>query len=735
MKPKHAAAAKSAPYRNPRLPVEKRVDDLLGCMTLEEKVGQLVQIDGRHPDILRLVRDMHLGSILCTLDEQVVGPQQAALASRLGIPLLTGIDAIHGHSSEFGATIFPTQLGLACAWDEELCRRVARATAVEMAHTGVHWNFSPLFCLPRDLRWGRTGESFGEDPLLIGRLGAAMVRGYQGDDLSRPDAIAACAKHYAGYGESEGGRDASESDHSRRKMRWLFLPPFQAAIDAGAATVMTAYHAIDGVPCAFNRWLLTDVLRGEWGFDGMVVTDWDIIGRMHRDRRISPTLADGSARALEAGNDMMMTTLGFYEATLENLRTGRVPLAAVDTACRRILRLKFRLGLFENPRLPNAAAAAKVVGCRAHRDLAREAARSSLVLLKNRGDLLPLARANVKRIAVVGPNADHAVEQLGDWSLGSGQGHGKMARHPRAATVTVLDGMRAAAGPGVEVTYAQGCGGTEPELERIPAAVRAAESAELCVLVLGDQLPYIGESRSTATLALQGGQQALFAALAATGVPLVVVLACSKPLAIPEVAARADAILCVYNPGMEGGTAVAEALFGELNPSGKLTISWPHHVGQQPVRYDQIPGAHQAGYPDLPGTGFDALFAFGFGLSYTSFAYSAPRVASARIAKDENVEVEIDVTNTGERAGVEIAQLYLRDVYTSVTWPAKRLKGWQKVALKSGETQTVRFTFAYADLALSDADGAWVVEPGEFEAMVGGSSRDRDLRRVGFCVV
>lgn len=715
------------PFRDPALPIERRVEDLLGRMTLEEKVGQLMQYDGRQDGVAELAAAGKVGSILCVLGEaQVTAPAKAALGSRLGIPLLVGIDAIHGHSSWYNATIFPTQLALSHSWDEGICERVARATAVEMGSTGAHWNFAPLFCLPRDLRWGRTGETSGEDGLLIGKLGAAMVRGLQGDDLRRRDCVAACAKHYAGYGESEGGRDASESDHSRRKLRWLFLPPFREAVKAGCTTFMTAYHAIDGVPAAYHRWLLTDVLRGEWGFDGMVVTDWDIVGRKVRDRRIAATYAESSARTLNAGNDLIMTTPQFYDATLANLTSGAVTLAAVDQAVLRVLALKFRLGLFEDPRLPDDRAAAAAVATPAHRQLALESARASLVLLRNRNGLLPLAGERLRRVAVVGPNADDDLEQLGDWSLGAGQGQGTMQKHARASTSTVLDGLRAAL-PQAQIVHARGCNADfkDPGADRIPAAVRAAEGADVCVLVLGDAIAYIGEGKSTATLDLPGAQRQLFEAVAATGVPIVVVLLCSKPLAIPYIERRADAILLAHNPGMAGGTAIAEALLGAFNPSGRLTISWPHHVGQQPVRYDQFPGAHFWGYPDLPGVeGATPVFCFGEGLSYTTFRYEALRLQAKTLAKGEPLRCTLRVSNTGERAGTETVQLYVRDLHTSVTWPAKRLKAWKRVTLASGAAAEVAFELPYDDLALCDAEGDWVVEPGEFELIVACSSHE-----------
>lgn len=718
--------ADTLPYRNAALPIAQRVEDLLARMTPEEKVGQLMQYDGRQDGIEALCTAGKAGSILCVLGEaQITAAAKAALASRLGIPLLVGIDAIHGHSSWYGATIFPTQLALSCSWDEAIHERVARATAVEMAWTGAHWNFAPLFCLPRDLRWGRTGETSGEDGLLIGRLGAAQVRGLQGDDLTRRDCVAACAKHYAGYGESAGGRDASESDHSRRKLRWLFLPPFREAVKAGCTTFMTAYHAIDGVPAAYHRWLLTDVLRDEWGFDGMVVTDWDIVGRKVRDRRIAATYEESSARTLNAGNDLIMTTPQFFDATLANLRSGAVEQAAVDQAVRRVLALKFRLGLFEDPRLPDDAQAARAAGTPAHRQLALEAARASLVILRNRHDTLPLRAQALKRVAVVGPGADDDLEQLGDWSLGAGQGQGTMQKHPRACTVTVADGLRNVLGASTEVVVARGCNADckAPGLDRIPAAVRAAASADVCVLVLGDAIAYVGEGKSTATLDLPGGQRQLFEAIAATGTPLVVVLLCSKPLAVPYIEQRADAIVLAHNPGMEGGTAIAQALLGAFNPSGRLTISWPHHVGQQPVAYDQMPGSHFWGYPDLPGVeGATPVFAFGEGLSYTTWRYTGLRLESATLAAGQELRASLTVANTGERAGIETVQVYLRDLHTSVTWPGKRLKAWKRVELASGAAATVSFAIPYQDLALCDADGNWVVEPGEFELIVANSS-------------
>jgi beta-glucosidase len=747
------AAMNQPIYRDPARPIEQRCDDLLERMTDEELIGQMVQLPGHFAGTTEACAAAHCGSILCVVGEQVRPAQEAALATRLGIPLIVGIDAIHGHSMWHGAVMFPSQLGLSCAWDADLCRRVARATARQVCATGIHWTFSPVLCLPRDLRWGRVNETFGEDALLIGQLGAAMIHGYQGDDLAAPDAIAACAKHFIGYGESEGGRDASDSGHSMRTLRAVFLPPFAAAARAGVATWMTAYHAVDGTPVVFNRTLLTGVLRDELGSDGLVVTDWDVLGRMVRDRRVAPDLADSSARAVAAGNDMIMNTPGFHAAALANLAAGRTSRDQLRQAVRRVLMLKFRLGLFEDPRLPDEPRAMALCSEPMQRALAIEAARAALVLLKNRNGVLPLDAARAPRIAVLGPNADDVLSQLGDWSLGAGQAQGQRDQYPRSATATVLDGLRQRFGAAA-VTHATGCGvpaprGTgspvrydahaigdgqnEAAPARIARAVRLAEAAEVAVLVLGDQIAYVGEMKSTATLELPGEQMALFRAVRATGTPLIVVLLCSKPLAIPEIARDADAILLAHNPGMAGGTAIAEALAGDVNPSGRLTLSWPHHVGQQPVRYDLMPGAHQGGYPDLPGAGFDALFPFGFGLSYTTVRYHRLVLGAATVAAGGRLRASVTLANTGDRETTETVQLYLSDRCTSVSWPGKRLVGWRRLVLPAGVSTTIVFELGWDELALFDCDGRWTVEPGEFELLAGGNSRD--LLRAPFSAV
>jgi beta-glucosidase len=709
-------------YRNSTLTVEERVADLLSLMTLEEKVGQLMMWDARSQD-LSFINTHQPGSILHILGEKVNVAMDLVKKNRLGIPLLIGEDGIHGHSFWKGATIFPTQLALAASWNPELIEQVGRVTAEEMTPTGIHWTFSPVLCLTRDLRWGRTGETFGEDPYLIGELGAALIRGYQGKGLDDPTAVLATAKHYAGYSETQGGRDASEADLSRRKLRSYFLPPFERAACVGVMTFMTGYQSMDGVPSTANRWLLTEVLKNEWGFRGVLVTDWDNVGRLVREQKVCATYADAAIMALRAGNDIMMTTPQFYEGAIEAVHSGRLAESELDAPCARLLALKFRMGLFENPRRPDLDRAAAEITRPGHRAVNLTAARQSLVLLQNNG-LLPLDPAKVKSIAVIGPNADDDLQQLGDWSLGSSQHPPQAGKQPRERTTTVLDGIRALAPASCTVSHERGCSITDDDLTGIPAAVSAAQAADVVVAVVGDHLNFVGETLSTATLELQGGQVALLDALEKTGKPLIVVLVNSKPLVLPPSAKRAAAILEGFNPGMEGGRAVAEALFGQLNPSGKLTISIPIHVGQQPVFYSQVRGQHGERYADLTQ---EPLFPFGHGQSFTQYRYSNLQLTASTLTHGQATAVSVDVENTGQFAGDEIVQVYVTDVVTSVTWVNKALKGFARVRLAAGETKTVQITLPWETFQIVDAEGCSVVEPGEFEILVGPSSRDVDL--------
>jgi beta-glucosidase len=755
------------PYQDPLLSVDVRVEDLLGRMTLPEKVGQMLQLNAQG-NLDDIVSTQLAGSILHASPEAMVRAIDLAAGTRLGIPLLTADDAIHGHSFWPGATIFPTQLAMASSWDAELVERMARATAVEVSATGLHWTFSPVLCIARDLRWGRVGETFGEDPFLIGELGAAMVRGYQGDGLDDPTAVLACAKHFAGYSETQGGRDASESDISPRKLRSWFLPPFERAAQEGARTFMLGYQAMDGVPITANRWLLNDVLKGEWGFTGMLVTDWDDVGRMVWEQRVCPDHTQAAAVAVRAGNDLVMSTPEFFSGAQEAVAQGLLAEAEIDAAVRRILRLKFELGLFEDPRPPaDPVRRAEVIGSAAHAALNLEVARRSLVLLRNDGTLpleggmaagpdgRAMATGPGRTIAVLGPNADDPAAVLGDWAGNSGQINWMPDGHPRQMVQTVLDGVRAVVPEGWGVTYARGAdieilvpdpageawhdGAARAPIfspapideAQLAEAVAAAEAADYAVVVVGDTIALTGETRSTATLELQGGQVALLDALAATGTPMIVVLVHSKPAVLPASAMGAAALIEAFNPGMRGGQAIAELVLGLIEPSGRMPLSVPRHVGQQPVYYNQIRGQHGERYADLTQ---EPLFVFGEGLSYTSVEYSDLEMAEVRIPVDGVVRAQVTLTNTGVRPALETVQAYVSDLVTSVTWAEKELKAWHQVEVPPGGSVRVEIEVPGASCTLVTADGRRVVEPGGFELLVGPSSRPVDLLRAGFLI-
>jgi beta-glucosidase len=741
------------PYQDSSLPVRERVEDLLGRMTLPEKVGQMLQLDARQ-DIGEIVLDKMAGSILHTSPAKLVEAAELVSRTRLRIPLITAEDCIHGHAFWPGATVFPTQLAMAASWDATLVEQVARATAVEAAATGVHWTFSPVLCITRDLRWGRVDETFGEDPYLISELGAAMIRGYQGEGLTDPTAILATAKHFAGYSETQGGRDASEADISRRKLRSWFLPPFERAAAEGCRIFMLGYQSMDGVPITANKWLLNDVLKEEWGFTGTLVTDWDNVGRMVWEQKVCADYAEAAAVAVKAGNDLIMTTPAFFEGAQEAVRRGILGEEDIDAAVRRILRLKFELGLFENPRTPDAARQAEVIGSPAHTALNLEIARRSLVLLSNDGTLpLPAASGQSKRLALLGPNADDVSTQLGDWAGNSGQVDWLPDGHPRELTTTVLDGLRELLpdgweldfDPAVEIeelvpdpegeTFPDGqprppiSVGVPADPARIAAAVATAAAADYAIVVVGDTVNLNGEHKSTATLELQGGQIALLDAVAATGTPMIVVLIDGKPHALPGSALGAAAIVQAFNPGMRGGQAIAELLLGLIEPTGRMPISAARHAGQQPVFYNQTRGQHGSRYADLTQ---DPLFAFGEGLSYTTVSYDGLSIEEPDVAADGIVRAIVRLSNTGDRPALETVQVYVSDLVTSVTWASRELKAYRQVTVPAGESVTVAVEVTAADCTIVDADGKRVVEAGDFELLVGPSSRPSALLAAKF---
>ena len=768
------------PYKNPELPTEERIADLLGRMTLEEKVGQMMQLDARSGDLDDLIVNKHVGSILHTSPSDLPKAVETVNAkTRLGIPLVIGDDCIHGYSFWPGATIFPEQLGMATTWDSEKVQAAGRATAEEVSATGVHWTFSPVLCIARDTRWGRVGETFGEDPYLIGEMASSIVKGYQGgakagEPLAK-DAILACAKHFAGYSETQGGRDASEADLSHRKLESWFLPPFERVAKEGCGTFMLGYESIEGVPVTFNKWLLSDKLRGAWNYQGTLITDWDNVGRSVWEQKVKPDYVQAAADAVKSGNDLVMTTPKFYEGAIEAVKTGLLDESLIDAAVARILALKFRLGLFEDPRLPDQKRIDAVIGSEEHQQLNLEVARESVALLKNNGSL-PFNVAGAKRIAVVGPLADDAQTQLGDWAGSSGQINWMPDGHPREMITTVLDGFKQLAPKGCEVVYSRGAnivdlvpdpeGGFYPDgqprpkigvsakLDRalLDEAVENARQSDLIVAVVGDVIQAIGEGCSTATLELLGGQNALIDALSnvarETGKPFVVVLVSSKPQVLPASVIGANgvivdetpaegtsALLWAPSPGMKGGQAIAEIILGETEPSGRLPITFPRHAGQLPVYYNQIRGQHGNRYADLTQ---DPAFAFGEGLSYTTFEYGEPTVTnvpeSGAFGETDTVHAEITLTNTGDRKGTEVVQLYIGDIVTSYSWTDRELKAFQRVELEPGESKTVAFDIPVSDCTIVDSEANRIVEPGEFEVLIGHSSRREHLKRTTFTV-
>jgi len=719
-----------------------RAEDLLSRMTLEEKAAQMIQLPANQYSQAELETwaKRGIGSFLHALGTTADTLQAIATQSRLGIPLLFGIDAVRGHALKNGATVFPCPLAMACSWDKALLRAIGRATAEEVAADGLHWTFAPLLCVARDLRWGRVDETFGESPLLIGALASAMIRGLQGENLSDDNAILACAKHYIAYAESTGGRDSVNTPVTLRAIRETFLPPFQQAAEAGCATFMTAYLPVDGLPMTAHRTLLTDVLKGELGFDGFVVTDWDNVRLLVTRQHYASTLREATRMAALAGNDMFMYTPEAYNELIALVKDGALEEAVLDGAVRRILRTKFRLGLFDGKRPP------KPFDMQAHRALNIRADESAVVLLQNNG-VLPLEN---KKIAVVGPSADHIHAMLGDWTYMS---------HPdirpsyeithKIMPITPLKGLQQLAGAhGLTVAYTRGCGfvldkdtitapnaGDYPFVDKIVLpeclpldtdAVRAAcADADVVIACVGDFLAQTGEFRDRGNLNLSGDQQALLELCKASGKPLVVVLVSGKPLTVPWAAQNADAVIQLFNGGQTAGLALARAITGETNAFGKLPISFAHHVGQLPVYHNQLPGWHGDGYCDLPHT---PLYAFGYGLSYTRYRYGAPRLDMA----DGKRTLTCALENAGPRAGTEIVQLYAHRPAGERMTPEKELIDFCRVPLQSGETKTVAFPIDMRRLHAVHADGSRVLEAGEYTLMVGASSRDEDLQTVQF---
>jgi len=706
--------------------MDRFLDELIGKMTLEEKVGQLTLLTSDWESTGPTMRegykqDIAAGRVGSIFNAYTAGytrelQKMAVEGTRLKIPLLFGYDVIHGHR-----TIFPISLGEAASWDMDAIEKSARVSAAEASAEGIHWTFSPMVDIARDARWGRISEGAGEDVYLGSRIARARVHGYQGDDLSAVDTVLATAKHFAAYGAAQAGRDYHTVDISERTLRDTYLPPFKAAVDEGVATFMTSFNEYDGVPASGSKFLLTDVLRDEWGFDGFVVTDYTSINEMV-PHGYAKDLAQAGEQALNAGVDMDMQGAVYMENMVKSVEEGRVSQASVDRAVRRILEMKYRLGLFEDPyRYADQARQEATLYKPEFLKAARDVARKSMVLLKNEGNVLPLA-ASAGKIAVIGPLGNSKPDMIGSWAAGGDR---------QTRPVTILEGLQAR--EGVTVEYAKGASyefADQGKTDGFAEALALAKSSDVVVAVMGEKWDMTGEAASRTSLDLPGNQQALLEQLVATGKPVVLVMMSGRPNSITWANENVPAILHAWYPGTQGGHAVADVLFGDYNPSGKLPVTFPLNVGQAPIHYDMKntgrpielgePGAkYVSRYLNTPN---DPLYRFGYGLSYTSFGYSPATLSAASMVAGGSITASATITNTGERAGEEVVQLYVRDLVGSVTRPVQELKGFEKIMLQPGESQTVSFTLHPQDLAFTRADMSHGWEPGEFQLWIAPSS-------------
>ncbi len=723
--------------------VEARVRDLLARMTLSEKIGQLSQVnapwDGEDlpEDFAEAIRRGWIGSVLNAVGVEQVNEMQriAVEESRLGIPLLVGRDVIHGFR-----TVFPIPLGQAASWNPELIREGARIAAREAASTGINWTFAPMVDIGRDPRWGRVAECLGEDPLLASRLGAAMVQGFQGDDLRADDAIVACAKHFAGYGASESGKDYAATNIPERELREVHLPPFRAAVDAGCQTLMASFSDLDGIPATANHFLMTTVLRDEWGFDGFVVSDWDSIHQL-AIHGLTGSDRESAYEAAMAGVDMEMASRCYIEHLERLVEEERVPLERIDQMVANVLRVKFRAGAFESPYRDSALFPA--LGNDEHRAAAYESAVQSGVLLKNdhgtAGPTLPLDLDALDRIAVIGPLTDAPGEQLGTWIFDA---DASISTPPLASLRDACDGR-------CEIEVVRGLETTRDRRhDAFPAAVAAAQAADVALLFVGEDAILSGEAHCRADISLPGAQEALIEAVAATGTPVVLVIMAGRPLALESVTGFVDAVLYMWHPGCMGGPAIVDLLTGRRNPSGKLPITLPRVTGQIPIYYahrrtgrpptpesfvyidDIPPHAQQLSIGNTSfhlDVWFRPLFSFGHGMSYTDFRYERLRLERDSVEIGQPVRVFVDLVNEGDRPGVEVAQLYLHDQVASVTRPVRELKDFQRVELEPGERRTLEFLLPPEAFAFIGRDMKPRVEPGRFSLWVGRDS-DATLR-------
>jgi beta-glucosidase len=701
--------------------IEARVEAVLAKMTLEEKIGQMCQMnyEGRiTEDLIERIRGGEIGSFLNAGDLGTKNALQrvAVRESRLGIPLIFGRDVIHGYR-----TVFPIPIGQSCSWNPDLIEKAARVAGIEASSEGVHWTFAPMVDIARDPRWGRIAEGCGEDPLLASVLAAAMVRGFQGASLSDADAVAACAKHYVGYGAAEGGRDYNTTWIPERLLRDVYLAPFHAAVDAGAATLMSAFNNLNGVPASGNAFTLRQVLRKEWGFDGFVVSDWASIQEMINHGYCADE-AEAAEKGIEGGVDMEMVTDCYWNHLADLVKRGIVRESLVDESVKNILRVKFRKGLFDRPF--TEVAGGKTLLAADHLALAKQLATEGLVLLKNEKNTLPLSPSE-GIVAVIGPLADSPADQLGCWVM---DGRPEDVVTPLAAIRSLLGKSNVLFAPGLKTSRDEDKSGFDE-------AVSAAEAADAVILFLGEEAAITGEARSRAFIGLPGRQEELAAEIANTGKPLVLVVMAGRPLTFENAADRSAAVLYAWHPGTMGGPAIADVLFGSAEPSGKLTVSFPRTVGQSPVYYNHMntgrplypetwvrPSLNdQSGYIDVENR---PRYPFGFGLSYTFFAYGKLILSSASFGMGGSLTVSATVTNSGKRRGDEIVQLYIRDLAGSVTRPVKELKGFKRISLNPGESRRVDFTLTASDLSFWNEAMEFRAEPGRFHVWIGPNSAE-----------
>jgi beta-glucosidase len=715
-------------YEDPSQPVAKRVNDLLQRMTLDEKIGQLWQVNyGDNPD-RRYADKLKRGEVSSFLDSSALienpvmrnNLQRIAVEqSRLGIPVIFGHDVIHGFR-----TVFPISLAQACAWDPDLFRRTQAIAAREASAAGIDWAFAPMVDLARDPRWGRIAEGFGEDPWLGALDAAASVRGFQGTNVADADHVVACLKHYVGYGAAEGGRDYNTTEISGFTLRNFYLPQFKAGVDAGALTVMSAFNDLSGMPASANRHTLTEILRGQWHFPGFVVSDWAAVGELV-DHGIAADDANAARLAITAGVDIEMVSATYPDTLAQQVKAGKISEKFLDEAVRRVLTVKFEKGLFDHPYTDETRCQTAFLRPDAIA-VAREAAAKSCVLLKDENGALPVSK-EAKKIALIGPFAEDAGELVGPW----------YSRAHASDIVSLADGIRAKLPAGAQLTVVRGCAiaengrGRRPldasgEIKEQPTgageiadAAAVADAADVVVMALGEPRDWSGEDGSRSSLGLSGRQQELFDAVAATGKPVIVVLFNGRPLAVPEIQKKAAAILEAWFPGVQGGNGVADVLFGDVDPAGRLTTTFPNSVGQVPIYYNHAntgrPGAgdYKGNYVDGPTA---PLYPFGFGLAYTKFNYSKIRLDSPAVRLGGKLVAHLTLTNTGSRAGTETVQLYIRALAASVgTRPVRELKGFQKILLQPGESRDLAFTFSAKDLGYFDTRGRWLVEPGKYQ--------------------